>query len=402
MFDSYLAAQQPKSSLRRLAGAAAAALAHGGVVAALVWFSLGRPDVIEEACRRTAQGGLGVLREGDALLLHSALVERLPPQLRCYVGCATKLYGDVDTADVVKIHIRSGKLSLLYYDDFDVSPTPTLRQRVKIDFRTQRISFFDHSQMPSPQVLLMKSRYLAPEQAGYDRQRRFDDQLEALSLYPRDDYAPSLSELTATLQLAGYRISGFELAPQRQGERGDATTALPNLDDRAGRHFLFRDLCEAGETFATHRPDNIPTDAATYEAMRHLCEVVLDPVVEMFGKVEITYGFSGPRLSRLINARIDPRLDQHAGHERKRTGNLICERGGQAVDFRVPGVDCKTVADWVVSNTRFDRLYFYGADRPIHVSVGPDNSRQIVLMLARPRGRRVPRVVSAEKFLVTS
>ncbi len=79
--------------------------------------------------------------------------------------------------------------------------------------------------------------------------------------------------------------------------------------------------------------------------------------------------------------------------------NLRVADKRQAVDFRVPGVDSKTVAEWIVSNVRFDRLYFYGGDRPIHVSVGPDESGQIVLMLAGPSGRRIPRMLSTERFL---
>ena len=54
---------------------------------------------------------------------------------------------------------------------------------------------------------------------------------------------------------------------------------------------------------------------------------------------------------------------------------------------------------WVGANTPFDRLYFYGADQPIHLSVGPEQSRQVVLMRAGPSGRLVPRQTKLEAFL---
>ncbi len=58
------------------------------------------------------------------------------------------------------------------------------------------------------------------------------------------------------------------------------------------------------------------------------------------------------------------------------------------------------VARWVVTNTPFDRLYFYGPDLPIHVSYGPENSRQVVRMVAAGKsGRLVPRVTSIGTFL---
>lgn len=56
------------------------------------------------------------------------------------------------------------------------------------------------------------------------------------------------------------------------------------------------------------------------------------------------------------------------------------------------------VARWIVQNTPFDRLYFYGNDKPLHVSYGEEHSRVIVLMLPGNSGRLVPKVVTAEKF----
>lgn len=56
------------------------------------------------------------------------------------------------------------------------------------------------------------------------------------------------------------------------------------------------------------------------------------------------------------------------------------------------------VAQWLVQNTPFDRLYFYGNDKPLHVSYGEEHSRAIVLMLPGKSGRLVPKVVTAERF----
>jgi len=46
------------------------------------------------------------------------------------------------------------------------------------------------------------------------------------------------------------------------------------------------------------------------------------------------------------------------------------------------------VAQWIVKNTPFDRLYFYGDHRPLHVSYGPENKREIVLMISQSPSRR--------------
>lgn len=177
-----------------------------------------------------------------------------------------------------------------------------------------------------------------------------------------------------------------------------------DLDEHCGEHFVYRDLIACGETWhrltaETGEPfDNLPRAAETLAAVRALCAVVLDPAVRRFGKLELTYAFASRCLTTHIPGRIHPAVDQHAGHELNRAGKPICSRLGLAADFRVHGIDSGEVASWVVQHTGFDRLYFYGSDRPLHVSVGPDAVRQIVHMRRGPSGRLVPRVVQAGFF----
>jgi len=76
-------------------------------------------------------------------------------------------------------------------------------------------------------------------------------------------------------------------------------------------------------------------------------------------------------------------------------GLPICPRLGAAVDFIVEDEDMREVARWVTANTPCDRLCCYGPGLPIHVSYGPDHSRQIVEMRPTAAGRLVPRVVAS-------
>lgn len=172
-------------------------------------FSAGEPAVIKAACEQAYDSGLGWLEEEHALVLASPLVPRLPAALRCYVGCAARLFGDIGFADLVRIHIGSGKLTLLVYDGFADTPLPCLRERIKIDLRRQRVRRFDYGE--GEQVLLMKSRYLAPDLPGYAEQAAFDTALAALGLLDLDGYGPSAATLEALLRQAGRRVVGFSL-----------------------------------------------------------------------------------------------------------------------------------------------------------------------------------------------
>lgn len=175
---------------------------------------------------------------------------------------------------------------------------------------------------------------------------------------------------------------------------------LPELDHPCGKHFVYRDFVECCETWRSLNVDNTPEQAETYAALGKLAKLVLDPVADDFGPITLTYGVATRRLIKEIKHDVSPRVDQHSSHERSATGKAICGRGGAACDFFVDGVDSLAVAQWVVRYTRFDRMYYYGVDRPIHVSATDDPKGQCVIVSREEESRRViPTVISTEKFL---
>ncbi|NOI81314.1 hypothetical protein F0237_11630 [Vibrio tubiashii] len=122
---------------------------------------------------------------------------------------------------------------------------------------------------------------------------------------------------------------------------------------------------------------------------------ILEPLNKHLGKTQITYGFTNHLLLRFIlkNRAGDmaPSIDQHASMELNSKGNRICKRDGAACDFYVDGYEQRMdeVAKYICTHLDFDRLYFYGKDRPIHISVGPDNSRYALIRSTRSDGLRV-------------
>jgi DNA phosphorothioation-associated putative methyltransferase len=178
-------------------------------------YGVSDPEAILAACGQAVESGLGHLFEGHSLQLHAELIPRLPEVLRVYVGCAEKLFGviDGDTADLVKIHAQSGKLTVLRYDDFFGKPLPRLVERVKIKMRERDVDYFDHGDDKRAPRLTMKSRYMAPDQQGYERQRGFDEQLAAANIVDLSGYGPSAADLARAVTRNGYRVVGFSLVP---------------------------------------------------------------------------------------------------------------------------------------------------------------------------------------------
>jgi DNA phosphorothioation-associated putative methyltransferase len=341
-------------------------------------------ELVKAACERAANQGLGWLEAGHSLQLHTTLVSRLDPVLRVYVGCATALYGDVLSADLVKIHIQSGKFTLMRFDDFVGRPLPRMVERVKVRLRDQDLDIFEYGEQFKPPNLYFKSRYINEEFPGFPEQQEFDRQLEALGLPMTSEHGPSPDEFNEWLQRQRREISGFRLV---------RTSRIPSLDEPCGQHFTYRQLIECGETWERTRVNNIPKSPDTYDALFELATKVLDPVIEYFGGIKLTYGFASPTLTHRINGRIEPRLDQHASCELNTRGSLVCPRKGAAIDFLVEYEDMYEVAKWIAANCPFDRIYLYDRKRPIHVSIGPDDSREIYELVANA-ARRTPRRLS--------
>lgn len=339
------------------------------------------PANLREAAKLAAEQGLGWLEPDASLQVHTSLIPRLPALLRTYVSCASVIYGDLENADLVKIHLGSGKVSIMSFDDFAGSPLPRMTRRVKINLRTQNVDVFEYGEEFLPPFLYLKSRFLNEESDRYAEQIRFDESLQALGLFDFSGYGPRPEDFQRRLHDARWRINGFTL---------ERLHLVPDLDTLCGRTFTYRQLIECGETQNRLKLPNIPKEPSSYTALYDLAINVLDPVVEYFGAIELTYGFCSSELSRHIKGGTAPELDQHAAHDRKRGGLPICQRLGAAADFLVRDEDMKEVASWVIAHLSFDRLYYYGNSRPIHVSFGPDNRRNAYVLAAAHSGRRIP------------
>lgn len=105
-------------------------------------FAAGDPDEVELAVESLEFGVYDP--EEKQLTFHRSLLPKLPPTLRIYVYCAALRYGNPEEADLIKIHVRSGKLTFLHYDDFEGKKHPVLQTRIKINLRTRFVQVFDH------------------------------------------------------------------------------------------------------------------------------------------------------------------------------------------------------------------------------------------------------------------
>jgi hypothetical protein len=160
-----------------------------------------------------------------------------------------------------------------------------------------------------------------------------------------------------------------------------------------GQYLTLEEFCTCTQTYQKYAnriapyPENLEE---TIPALEALCQHILDPVIAHFGRerFQLTYGFCSKDLKRFLaqkdpetgikNGRVDPSRDQHMAHEKNRNGKYYCDRLGAACDFRIVGLDSNYLVEWILEQRLlFDSLYYYGDDRPIHISYGSQQRQNI-------------------------
>ena len=113
------------------------------------------------------------------------------------------------------------------------------------------------------------------------------------------------------------------------------------------RNFTLSELTKS-DTAIRKGINNNPS-AEQIEKLKSLCENILQPVRDHFGRVKITSGFRSVELCLAIGS---SQNSQHAKAE--------------AADFECPGVDNAELADWIHKNLPYDQLIleFYTPGEP--------------------------------------
>lgn len=144
-----------------------------------------------------------------SLTLHKKFIDDLSPLLRVYVYSALQLYGDLDGIQLVKIHITSGKVTLLGYEGFDDTPLPQLKERVKIKMAEQDVDFFDYINENQRPVLLDKVEYIDESFEDFKKQKAFNKRL--FENFQEKNINLTFNNLLRILLQKGLTITGYRI-----------------------------------------------------------------------------------------------------------------------------------------------------------------------------------------------
>ena len=142
-------------------------------------FSAGRTEAINAACAAATCGKL----TPEALYVHTAGIDRLPPILRVYEGCARNYVGAVEGANLVKLHRLKPKVSYLSYPDFDRDPHPALAGALVVPLNSFDVKYWNYLDAANPPILHRKEEFVPPEYPGRDKFAKLTKQEEGRGLY---------------------------------------------------------------------------------------------------------------------------------------------------------------------------------------------------------------------------
>ena len=113
------------------------------------------------------------------------------------------------------------------------------------------------------------------------------------------------------------------------------------------RNFTLQELIKSDTAIRLDINNN--PNSGQIEKLKALCENILQPVRDHFGRVKVTSGFRSEQLCIKIGSSVN---SQHAKAE--------------AADFECPGVDNAELADWIHKNLPYDQLIleFYTPGEP--------------------------------------
>ena len=147
-----------------------------------------------------------------ALTLHKDFITLLPLVLRVYIGAALQMYGELDDIQLIKIHIHSGKVTLLGYEGFYDSPLPQLKERVKIKMADQDVDFFDYIIEEKRPLLLNKIDYIDDSFDDYKKQKAFNKRLlKELNRLDLEYRNLTYTQTSAFLGQVNLKIEGYRL-----------------------------------------------------------------------------------------------------------------------------------------------------------------------------------------------
>ena len=170
-------------------------------------FSVGDIEAVDRVCASAPVGK----KTPTALYIHASALGQLPTALRVYEGCASRYVGNVDGANIVKLHRTKPQVTYLCYPDFDRKAHPVLVGALKVHLQTLDVEYRDFSVSENPPLLHRKELFVASDYAKRDLFESLTNQEERAGLLDETSRIGTCNGWEDALNAAGKRLRGHRL-----------------------------------------------------------------------------------------------------------------------------------------------------------------------------------------------
>ena len=134
-------------------------------IADLLLINVGDMSKIANLCKASEVGK----QLKGAIAVHISALEKLPPLLRLYEGCASRNFYRLENANIVKIYYSKPKITYLVYPEFDTQAHPALQATMEVDLHNLSVTYHDISDETNPLILHQKDALVAPDYPSYKK-----------------------------------------------------------------------------------------------------------------------------------------------------------------------------------------------------------------------------------------
>ena len=150
----------------------------------------------------------------NALVVHVSALEKLPPLLRLYEGCASRNFYRLETANIIKFYYHKPKITYLAYPNFDTVAHPQLQATLEVDLHNLSAIYHDVADEPNPLILHRKEALVAPDYPYYNEFARLSARESQLGLTDNPEAIRRLYGWLRCLRDRNLKLEGHNIIEQ--------------------------------------------------------------------------------------------------------------------------------------------------------------------------------------------
>ena len=179
-------------------------------IADLLLINVGDMNKIANLCKKSEIGK----QLNGAIAVHISALEKLPPLLRLYEGCASRNFYRLENANIIKLYYNKPKITYLVYPEFDTQAHPALQATMEVDLHNLSVTYHDISDETNPLILHQKDTLVAPDYPSYQKFVRLTKKEQKSGLLENKDAIRRLHGWLRCLKQHEIKIEGHKLSNQ--------------------------------------------------------------------------------------------------------------------------------------------------------------------------------------------